>query len=319
MQSAHDEIEHSDMTDPRNNKTLLGMPSELQAVLKKLKEDEERAKLELAATQPPHAHGQHSSPAQPKPLARADNLGGRTLLGIVPVDTQQLVAAAKAAAAAKQARDTEPASQALRLEVRQVGTPVAESQVAPSRQPPRAQPTEAQPAVAEAPRLGFFEDAPALPKQRFDETPRLSLSRPYDTQPIRRATSPKRWPALSLIGLALVAAVAVIVTRAPQLVPPPLAAVFGIQPPVEELVDEPLEPAVPPPPPLPAAQPALALDLTAALEAPAEPAPEAVPEREVVAPVPSAEHEKEASKKKHVRARKRPARTASAHPKHVPE
>jgi hypothetical protein len=62
----------------------------------------------------------------------------------------------------------------------------------------------------------------------MDAAPRLSLSQEQSgsTRTANRAgaNAPKRWPALSLLGLAVVAFGGVIVLRAPQLLPPPLAA-----------------------------------------------------------------------------------------------
>lgn len=109
------------------------------------------------------------------------------------------------------------------------------------------EPARPRSAVMDATRLGSFETpgqgqaaqahtVAAGNSTALNERPRLSLpNAPYQTQTGRAAAAtPKRWPALLLIGLAVIAAGVVVVLRAPHLLPPPLAALLGREEPTSE-------------------------------------------------------------------------------------
>jgi hypothetical protein len=133
----------------------------------------------------------------------------------------------------------------------------------------------------------------ALPLKTLDGSQHRTTSKKSADAP------PKRWPAISLILLAVVAFGGVIVLRAPHLLPAPLMSLIAPAPAVS---DDALAPEAANAPALPSTPPvgqAVATDTSAATDpAPAKAAPTPTPTRPPVAPAmtsgPSAQLEKKA-------------------------
>ena len=135
-----------------------------------------------------------------------------------------------------------------------------------------------------ATRLVAFEPG-ALPPQASTEgtagtggSPQLSLNEADRTE--RKSAPPKRWPALSLLALAIVSFGGVVVVRAPQLLPAPLLPIATLL--ISQLHLAPQPAATPPSTPLanePAAQPtgAATLGVAAAAQPAAVPGEPATP------------------------------------------
>jgi hypothetical protein len=185
---------------------------------------------------PPSAAGSHEPVAASPRVAASLN---RTLIGMSPTD----IAAAQAAVAAHMARANAPSAQPPELRSRQStgDVAVAARPVMVGGEPG----TAAEFAQAQAPQLALSAEDAAHPRAGADgasrdpiggnttaaDRPRLSLPRDEPAgvarAPKPRSNAPKRWPALALLGLAVVVGAGAIVARAPQLLPGPLAALFG--------------------------------------------------------------------------------------------